>query len=121
MTLAGGGDAAVDESLLHNGGFLTAKDVSDGKTIVQVLRGTVTGFLLRLLGATLKWASSFFEKSITKVSHLPDCASRKGSEATFSVKPPLTDGGGDSASYSASSQFGDAFFEKEVQPSIYQS
>ena len=46
MTLAGGGDAAVDESLLHNGGggFITAKDVSDGKTIVQVLRGTVTGF-----------------------------------------------------------------------------
>lgn len=43
VTLAGGGDTVLDESLFYNG-FLEAKDDSEGRTIVQVLRGTVTGF-----------------------------------------------------------------------------
>ena len=43
VTLAGGGDAVVDESLLHNGGggvVFKADDVAGGRTVVQVLRGT---------------------------------------------------------------------------------
>ena len=42
VTLAGGGDAVVDESLLHNGGGVVFKadDVAGGRTVVQVLRGT---------------------------------------------------------------------------------
>ena len=44
MILAGGGDAVVDESVLHNGpgnGVIAASDVGGGgRTIVQVLRGT---------------------------------------------------------------------------------
>ena len=46
VTLAGGGDALCDESLLYNGGggFPKAKDISEGRTIVQVLKGIGTGF-----------------------------------------------------------------------------
>ena len=47
VTLAGGMELfMLDESLLYNGGggFSKAKDVSAGRTIVQVLKGIGTGF-----------------------------------------------------------------------------
>ena len=55
------------------------------------------------------------------MSYLTEYASRIGSEATFTVKPPLTDGAGDSAAGSASSHFGDTFFEKEERTAFYLS
>ena len=64
---------------------------------------------------TQECISCFFRKSDVKVSYPPDYASSIGSKATFSVKPPLADAD------SASSNFGDTFFEKEVQPSIDQT
>ena len=43
VILAGGGDAVVDDSVLHNGtgsGVIAASDVAGRRTIVEVLRGT---------------------------------------------------------------------------------
>ena len=89
VTLAGGGDTVLDESLFYNG-FLKAKDDSEGRTIfqvlgltiVQVLKGTVQGGV-KLSKNTLQMSNSKFLQHALKMSRIQFYAHARNKFLTF--------------------------------------